>query len=54
MVIYDLFPSLELSALQNIIAGGIYGVLNTKIVTSDGLKIEFRRSNIVTLKLSLG
>ena len=35
MVIYDLFPSLELSALQNIIAGGIYGVLNTKIVTSD-------------------
>lgn len=53
MLIFDLLPSTDMSGLQNILAAGVYGITDTKGVTSDGLKIEFKRSNTVTIKLSL-
>lgn len=53
MVIYDLLPSAKLSDLQSVLAGCVYGITDTKSVTSDGLKIEFKRSNSVILKLTL-
>lgn len=53
MLIFDLLPSTDMSGLQSILAAGVYGITDTKGVTSDGLKIEFKRSNSVTVKLSL-
>ena len=53
MLIFDLLPSTDMSGLQSILAAGVYGIMDTKCVTSDGLKIEFKRSNTVTIKLSL-
>lgn len=54
MLIYDLLPSAELSGLQSVLAGGVYGITDTKGITSDGLKIEFKRNkNSVTFKLTL-
>ena len=53
MLIFDLLPSTDMSGLQSILAAGVYGIMDTKCVTSDGLKIEFKRSNMVSIKLSL-
>ena len=53
MVIYDLLPSVKMSDLQSVLAGCVYGITDTKGVTSDGLRIEFKRNNSVILKLTL-
>ena len=53
ILIFDFLPSTDMSGLQNVLAAGVYGITDTKGVISDGLKIEFKRSNSVSIKLSL-
>jgi len=53
MFVFDLLPSTDMAGLQKILAAGIYGITDSHGVSSDGLKIEYKRNNTVTFTLSL-
>ena len=53
MLVFDLLPSTEMSDLQKSLAAAVYGIVDTKSVISDGLKIEFKRKDSVQILLSL-